>query len=86
MYSIYILSKCNNETEVTLICILVFYKINNVLNVFISSKQATIDGSLDNTETNDEDTAMESDISERAIGIAYSLVNTCLSQLCECYA
>ena len=28
---------------------------------------------------------MESEITENAIGIAYSLVNTCLSQLCECY-
>ena len=53
--------------------------------MFLSSKQGTADGSLDNTETNNEDTAMESEITEHAIGIAYSLVNTCLSQLCECY-
>lgn len=38
----------------------------------------------DNEDTN-EITAMESDITENAIGKAYSLVNTSLSQLCECY-
>ena len=66
-------------------CVLNFYKIINVLNAFPSSKEDTTDGILDDTETANEETAMESDITEHAIGITYSLVNTCLSQLCECY-
>jgi len=49
----------------------------------LSYKQDTIDGSLDDTEATNEGTATESDISAHAIGIAYSLVNTCLSQLCK---
>ena len=60
-----------------------FFKIINVMNAFLSSKQDTTDGTQDvNTAANE--TAMESDITESAIRIAYSLVNTCLSQLCEC--
>jgi len=53
----------------------------------LSFKQDTTDGSLDDTEATNEGTAMESDITAHAIGIfiAYSLVNTYLSQLCKCF-
>lgn len=51
----------------------------------LSYKQDTTDGSLDDTEATNEGTATESDISAHAIGIACSLVNTCLSQLCKCF-
>ena len=61
-----------------------FFKIINVMNGFLSSKQDTTDGTQDDNTAANEETAMESDITERAIRIAYSLVNTCLSQLCEC--
>lgn len=72
-----------NRTSLT--CVLNISKILNVLNAFLSSKQNATNGSQDDIETANEETAMESDVTERAIGIAYSLVNTCLSQLCECY-
>lgn len=54
------------------------------MNAFLSSKQDTTNGTQDDNTAANEETAMESDITESAIRIAYSLVNTCLSQLFEC--